>query len=162
MPTLARLAGIDLPDSGTGQGPDGASLVPLLEDLAATGKGWALSQYPRCPTSSNVTDFYQDNKCEFVPRSAIPYMGYSLRTDDYRYTEWASWDGARLRPMWDRLVGTELYEHDPVASEMCNRVENSCFDDFENVNLATSRPAIVSRLSRLLHEIVANYSYSNA
>ena len=68
----------------------------------------------------------------------------------------------QLRPIWDRLVGTELYEHDPAASEMCNRAENSCFDDFENVNLATSRPAVVSRLSKLLHEIVANYSYSNA
>ena len=64
-------------------------------------------------------------------------MGYSLRTDTFRYTEWATWNGTSLRPIWERLVGTELYSHDTFATGLhCNAEENGCFDAFENVNLS--------------------------
>eukprot|EP01051_Picozoa_sp_SAG22_P016588 SAG22_NODE_2369_length_2651_cov_8.167712_3_plen_85_part_00 len=54
----------------------------------------ARPQYPRCPSElTDPADFYKNNKCEFVERSVIPFMGYSLRTDTHRYTEWATWNG---------------------------------------------------------------------
>lgn len=59
-PTLLELCGIPEPVF-----LEGDSLVPLLENPSAVGDADALSQYPR---SGN--------------------MGYSMRTDRYRYTEW--------------------------------------------------------------------------
>lgn len=162
-PTLVELAGISLP---AGEVLDGVSLGSILKGFgknasaaaAAAGdgpRGWALSQYPRCPSSANPADFYKDNKCEFVERSLIPYMGYSLRVDGWRYTEWATWDGANLRPIWDKLVGVELYSHDVDEGSTCNSKENGCFDGFENVNLYTTHPDVAANLSTQLHAIVA-------
>jgi iduronate 2-sulfatase len=81
-----------------GESLDGLSLKPLLANPALQmlpTRDWALSQYPRCPQAgTDPTNYYENNKCEFVERSTIPFMGYSLRTDTYRYTEWATWNGA--------------------------------------------------------------------
>ena len=179
-PTLADLAGVPLP---AGETLDGSSLGTVLRafgnvssgtrNAAGDGhgadgggrgsaasadlgpRGWALSQYPRCPKSTNASDFYQNNVCEFVERSEIPYMGYSLRVDAWRYTEWVAWDGANLRPQWGQLVGAELYSHDPGETSGCNSDVNACFDHFENVNMAKQRPDVVANLSAQLHQIVA-------
>lgn len=34
------------------------------------------------------------------------YMGYSIRTQDWRYTEWRKWDGAKLAGVWDASGAT--------------------------------------------------------
>ena len=82
-------------------------------------------------------------------------MGYSLRTDVYRYTEWATWNGTSLRPEWGSLVGVELYSHPSGNDSTCDGRMNSCFDNYENVNLAHDLPAVVAQLSTKLHTIVA-------
>jgi iduronate 2-sulfatase len=72
-PTLAELAGLQAPANLQGQ-----SLVPMLENPAAVGRGWALTQVGR-------------RGGEF---------GYSLRTPRWRYTEWG--DGGHLgRELYD-------------------------------------------------------------
>lgn len=39
-------------------------------------------------------------------------MGYSVRTAEYRYTEWLQFNGSRLAPEWDAPTwGIELYDH---------------------------------------------------
>lgn len=39
-------------------------------------------------------------------------MGYSMRTDAYRYTEWPHYDTAQYRPIWsDHRLPVELYDH---------------------------------------------------
>lgn len=73
-------------------------------------------------------------------------------------TEWATWNGTTLKPMWDQLIGTEMYSHDPGATGLkCNGKMNSCFDDSENVNLAkdAAHAATAKALSAKLHAIVA-------
>jgi arylsulfatase A-like enzyme len=65
FPTLAELAGLDVPAHLQGQ-----SLVPVLADPAHDPGGVAISQYKR--------------------RGAY---GYSMRTARYRYTEWVMPDG---------------------------------------------------------------------
>ncbi len=36
-------------------------------------------------------------------RSLFTHMGYSIRTSDWRYSEWWEWDGELLRPKWGNV-----------------------------------------------------------
>lgn len=56
-----------------------------------------------------------------------------MRVKDYSIALWVKWDKERLLPLWDSVVGVELYDHinDTGMAPMA-------FDDFENVNLAGS------------------------
>lgn len=38
-------------------------------------------------------------------------MGYSVRSDGFRYTLFVAWDGTALKPRWDQVWGEELYDH---------------------------------------------------
>ena len=106
-PTLCDLAGLSLPPH-----LEGSSLAPLVQNPARPWKRAAFSQYPR---GSNLS-----------------IMGYSMRTERYRYTEWIRQGGA--------LEGVELYDYQT--------------DPKGNANLA-GRPehaAQVTQLGALLHE----------
>jgi len=99
FPTLAALCGIEPPANLQGQ-----NLVPLLEDPAATGRGWAVTQVHRQRGPS---------KAGAKPAGEAPspsrFYGYSLRTPRWRYTEW---DEGR--------EGRELYDHDADPHELAN------------------------------------------
>jgi len=110
-PTLCELCGLKL-DTAL----DGRSFAPLLEDPDRPWKSAAFSQYRR------VIPGYGK-----IARG----MGYSMRTDRYRFTEW-------------RVPGTdfqalELYDHKS--------------DPGENVNLADSaeHAEVVRQLTSRLH-----------
>ena len=47
-----------------------------------------------------------------------------MRTAQFRYTEWAAWNGATQRPNWSVLAGRELYDH--------SHADNNDFDATEN------------------------------
>jgi len=47
--------------------------------------------------------------CHWVRPTALDFMGYSMRTDTHRLVQWMRWDGDRLQPEWDQIVGLELY-----------------------------------------------------
>lgn len=86
-PTLAELCGLTPP-----AGLEGESLVPLLADPQSSVKDFALTQTtrPNYPQSSKQPDV----------------MGYSLRTDRYRYNEWRDFQTGEVQ-------ARELYdEHD--------------------------------------------------
>ena len=109
--------------------------------------------------TTNTGHYYKDNKCEFVERSKFPFMGYTLRTDTWRLTLWATWNGTALRPEWDKLAGTELYAHPAgsgAAGTMCDTMQNSCFDDSENVNVADANSQVVVELTAMLKRIVSS------
>jgi arylsulfatase A-like enzyme len=84
-PTLSELCGLPLPD-----GLEGTSMAPLLENPKRKWKKAAFSQYPR-------------------PKDI---MGYSMRTDQYRYTEWQDQKSGEVK-------FRELYDlkHDPLCKE---------------------------------------------
>ena len=68
---------------------EGASLMPLIENPARkTWKQRVFSQYPRGGV-----------------------MGYTMRTDRYRYTQWVKFDKKTYTPQWEKSVGVELYDH---------------------------------------------------
>lgn len=105
-PTLCQLCGLEAPKK-----LEGTSFVPVIKDPSRAWKQAAFSQYPR-------------------PGGI---MGYSMRTDRYRYTEWRQKQG-------DALKGVELYDH--------------LHDPGENVNLAThaENAELTASLSRMLHQ----------
>ena len=103
-PTLCDLAGLPIPKT-----LEGTSLRPVMDDPKRPWKQAAFSQYPR----------------------AGGVMGYTMRTDHYRYTEWTVKD--------KEPVGIELYDHQK--------------DPGENVNLANlpENKELVARLAKMLH-----------
>jgi len=86
FPTLTELCGLPQSD-----GMEGTSLVPLFADTKKAWKKAAFSQYPR-----------GKNKI----------MGYSMRTDQYRYNEW-------IDVKTNEIVAKELYDlkNDPLCKE---------------------------------------------
>lgn len=80
-PTLAELAGLPLP-----VGLEGSSMVPLLENPDRKWKSAAFSQFLRTENKKKV-------------------MGYSIRTRDFRYTEWqdVSTGEVQAAELYDRL-----------------------------------------------------------
>ncbi len=92
FPTLAELCDVTTPDNLQGQ-----SLVPMLNDATFKGRGWALTEVTR--RGKNRSD---------------SFLGYSLRTERWRYTEWD--DGEQ---------GRELYDHHTDPRELTNLAETS-------------------------------------
>jgi hypothetical protein len=154
--------GAELPK---GETLDGASLgwvlnagsaeeAEALEAKGAAGKPAVLSQFGRCPLNTdgtwitNTSVMWMNNWCEFVDRSEIPWMGYSMRTKDWRFTVWTQWNGTSLRPNWSVNAGVELYDHrgDPGTN----------FDATENLNVAKQEADVVTALSKQLHALVAS------
>jgi uncharacterized sulfatase len=86
-PTVADLCGLKAPKS-----LDGTSLKRLLDDPTLPGNKGAYTQVTRAG-----------------PKMGGPVMGYSVRTERWRYTEWD--DGKK---------GIELYDHDGDPKEHKN------------------------------------------
>ena len=130
--TLADLAGV--PD--VEEGVDGVSLAPLLRygsgdegglkegtGVAAAAvaalrseKTAAFAQHARCLRDpahgySPIDPYTTADSCTVTPRENLDWMGYSIRTDDWRYTAWVGWNGTSLTPHWDVVNATELYVH---------------------------------------------------
>lgn len=41
----------------------------------------------------------------------IKIMGYTMRTERYRYTEWIRFNHKKFVPNWLKVYGRELYDH---------------------------------------------------
>jgi N-sulfoglucosamine sulfohydrolase len=89
-PTLADVCGLEVPG-----GLEGVSLRPCLDDPDAAVKDAAYTQHPR-PSYGKRT-----------------HMGYSVRNDRYRYTEWRDLKTGKI-------AARELYDHEDDAMEMSN------------------------------------------
>jgi iduronate 2-sulfatase len=89
-PTLCELAGLPLPKH-----LEGTSFKPVLEDPQRPWKQTAFSQYPRSSGGK-------------------PLMGYSMRTDRYRFTCWVQRNNHSVTD------GLELYDHQTDPQENSN------------------------------------------
>lgn len=91
-PTLIELCELPKPQS-----LDGVSLASLLDSPDSLVRQAALSQHPR-------PAYYQ---------AAPDSMGYSIRTNQYRYTEWRDWQSGET-------IARELYDHHVDPAETRN------------------------------------------
>src|SRR5262249_54340299 len=105
-PTLAELCQLPAPT-----GYEGYSLAPLLENPAAAWNHPAYTQVRRNANNKNM-----------------PFMGRSVRTERWRYTEWD--DGKR---------GAQLYDHDQDPQEYRNLADDP------------QHAAVVAQMKKLLH-----------
>lgn len=119
-PTLAELCGVKTPANLQGQ-----SLAPMLKDVTAKGRGWALTQVVR------GGGFKRFGASPSVGDNVHRFFGYSLRTDRWRYTEWD-----------EGKEGHELYDHEADPKEITNLADDP------------SKAALVAELSAKLHEAV--------
>ena len=98
FPTLTELCDIPAPHRLAG-----TSLVPLLGDSTAAVKKIAMTQTPR-PN---------------YPRGRQPeHMGYSIRSDRFRYTEWRNFHT-------NQILFRELYDHKIDPGETDNLIDSS-------------------------------------
>lgn len=135
-PTLCELAGLPKPEHLSG-----TSLVPVLEDPAATVNDFALSQFPSPalrewaanPLSPEMRETFFGPLIEEVEARVIAQMGerwdrelfekhlmgYSLRTDRYRLIAWLDSRDHSAAP-----VLVELYDHETDPHETVNMAED--------------------------------------
>lgn len=111
MPTMAELAGVPLPIDKIGDLHDpieGVSLVPALSGSNVHSE--VFSQYPRKPEDDNIP--WENNGVDHSDPSEFKYMGYSVRVDGWRYTEWYHWNQSSLQADWGTggLYKAELYD----------------------------------------------------
>ena len=141
VPDFAQLEGTSFAPLLLAAASGGAAGAALLGS-GASWKNATFTQYPRCrsdakgaPPQTEPWVAPSDNACTAVEDSNFDAMGYSIRSDRWRYTLWVKWDGAKLAPIWDAVVGEELYDHDGD--------DGMDTDGFENVNLVDDAHADV-------------------
>lgn len=93
FPTLAKLTGGEVPESC-----EGKSLEPVLTNPDSAFRQFAFSQYPRGA------------------------MGYSMRTDRWRYTEWFDTKS-------QKIVDRELYDHETTQTPDRNLANDPQYKD---------------------------------
>ncbi|XP_054085479.1 iduronate 2-sulfatase [Zeugodacus cucurbitae] len=103
---------------------EGKSLYPLLQGIGLNKEYVALSQYPRpgiVPTKHPNSDKPK------LPN--IKVMGYSMRTNAFRYTIWVRFNTHNFTKDWNEIFGEELYDHRLDAEEHVNLAKISEFDE---------------------------------
>ena len=110
FPTICDLAGVAIPKN-----LDGKSLKPLMLKNTASVKNFSISQYPRkLKKLEMIKKGYTDSKM----------MGYSLRTDKYRFTIWMN-NFTSKQPFDESQVYTsEMYDYVKDPLEKVNVVND--------------------------------------
>ena len=151
-PTLCDLAGVPAPKH-----LEGKSLMPILDNPKASVKDFALSQYPNPalrewaanPLAPAMRETFFGPLITEVEARIIKQMGgkwdrdlfenhlmgYSLRTDRYRYIEWRDYRDKKSKPIF-----VELYDHKS--------------DPDETKNVARENSRVVDRLSKKLQGLI--------
>ena len=95
--TLVDLAGLPTPKETSLQG---RSMASVFADPPSHGTGpklYAFSQFAKqISYDSHEKKEEPWGLCVKCTRSDIDYMGFSIRSDQWRYTEWVAWNKTRL------------------------------------------------------------------
>jgi len=114
FPTICNLAGLPIPNQ-----LDGKSLKPLMLNNKASVKEYSISQYPR--------------KLKKEEAASLGYkkgnlMGYTLRTNQYRYTIWMNDFTSKQAFEASKVYATELYDYEKDPLEKVNVVKDKKYE----------------------------------
>ena len=113
FPTICDLAGVAIPKN-----LDGKSLKPLMLNNKLAGKEYSISQYPRKMKKAEMARVgYTDSKI----------MGYSLRTDKYRFTIWMNNFTSKQSFNEAQVYASELYDYVKDPLETVNVVNDKSY-----------------------------------
>ena len=118
FPTLVEAANLtqlplcDPDSSSTALCREGESLIPLITNPNPGTGQWKNASFSQVKTSH---------------KNGNAVMGYSIRTDQFRYTEWVLFNETTNIPVWSTVYGTELYDHDIDHYENTNQAGNSSY-----------------------------------
>ena len=109
--------------------------------LATASATISTTHKPRCDLDP-VSGYY--TRCSGTARDQIQVMGYSVRTQAWRFTEWFRYDGNRTD--FDATVATELYDH--------RGDQGGDMDAYEQDNVVDDprHKAVVAQHRRILRE----------
>jgi arylsulfatase A-like enzyme len=115
FPTICNLAGLPIPNQ-----LDGKSLKPLMLDNKASVKEYSISQYPR--------------KLKKEEAASLGYkkgnlMGYTLRTERYRYTIWMNDFTSKQAFEKSKVYASELYDYEKDPLEKVNVVKDKKYEN---------------------------------
>lgn len=110
FPTVASLAGLasihhcPFPSFKTDLCTEGSNLARLLglHEQIVDHEAYAFSQYPR------PNDTIRDDS-DLPSLANITVMGYSVRSTDFRFTQWVGFDSSRFRANLTDVHAGELY-----------------------------------------------------
>jgi arylsulfatase A-like enzyme len=110
FPTICDLAGVPVPTW-----LDGKSLKPVIQNKQDKVKEYSVSQYPRKLNKDEMKKTgFENNKI----------MGYSLRTDKYRYTIWMNDFTSKDEFNEKKVYATEMYDYVKDPLEKVNVVND--------------------------------------
>ena len=149
FPSLTELAGLEVPmqcpegEHNLLACHEGNSFVPLLTDPDKKWKKAVFSQYPRPSQGLQIIPGLLPKPFKVATEQLENIMGYTIRVDNYRFTEWVRFNRTTAKPNWSEVWGTELYDH----------TEKSTFFNDENENLAykPEMKTTIDELRQLLH-----------
>ena len=122
FPTLVDLLGLpSIPQCETRRQilcTEGRSRLGSYTDVE---NSFAISQYPR-------PSLYPEKHSDQPRLDNVRYMGYSIKTNTHRYTEWVGYNTTSFRPYWDQVVAIEMYNHTSDPEEHFNQADNKKFD----------------------------------
>ena len=158
-PTLLDLCSLPI-STNSSHSLEGTTFLPLLEDPNQPWKEAAYSQYQR---------FISANKTGDTALSAAGSgwgMGYSIRTERYRYTEWWRTTASNFPVFNGSETASELNIHEVdagVTEASLVELYDYVNDPEETVNLAVvsggvDYSALIAELSALLHDGDSTYS----
>lgn len=110
FPTLCELAGGTVPTY-----LDGKSLVPLMKNNKVSVKEYAMSQYSRKMEKVDIK----------VEEEKGKVMGYSMRTEQFRYTVWLKNFTSDQVYSCDKVYAKELYDYVKDPFEKVNVVADN-------------------------------------
>ena len=115
FPTICNLAGLPIPNQ-----VDGKSLKPLMLNNKASVKEYSISQYPR--------------KLKKEEAASLGYkkgnlMGYTLRTERYRYTIWMNDFTSKQAFETSKVYASELYDYEKDPLEKVNVVKDKKYEN---------------------------------
>ena len=127
-PTVAALAGLPVPEIDCPGCVEGDDASPLLDNPDAPWKRGAISQYARCALNEE-TGYYSRCSGDALHTSAFQAMGYSVRSQGWRYTEWFSFNYTTAKTDFHTSLFVELYDHRQDAGDD--------FDAYDQENVAS-------------------------